>query len=173
MQPGTIPDELLNLDRLARWLDDQGLVPGEAISAAPLAGGASNAMFAVHRGGASWVLRRPSLVAPGRANDGMRREYRILAALAGSDVPHARAVALCDDAEVLGCTFYLMEKVEGVSATAQEGALEPGPVRTSVRSALVRSLARLHDFGWREAGWARSAGETDSTSVRSSAGPLS
>jgi aminoglycoside phosphotransferase (APT) family kinase protein len=82
----------------------------------------------------------------------MRREYRILAALAGSDVPHARAVALCDDAGVLGCTFYLMEKVEGVSAIAHEGALEPGPVRTSVRSTLARSLARLHDFGWREAG---------------------
>jgi aminoglycoside phosphotransferase (APT) family kinase protein len=60
MQPDTIPDELLNLERLARWLDDQGLRPGAAISAAPLAGGASNAMFAVHRGDANWVLRRPA-----------------------------------------------------------------------------------------------------------------
>ena len=41
------------------------------------------------------------------------REYRVMAALAGTDVPVAKMVALCEDDAVIGTAFYLMEYVEG------------------------------------------------------------
>jgi aminoglycoside phosphotransferase (APT) family kinase protein len=107
--------DLVDADALGRWLDTQGLEPGRPLTVEPLTGGSSNAMFVVERGGARWVLRRPTRVAVDRANEGMRREFRILAALAGTDVPHPEVVALCDDHDVLGCTFYLMERVQGVN----------------------------------------------------------
>ena len=101
-------ESLLDEARLGAWLDSQGLARGEPLDCEPLAGGSSNAMFIVRRGPETWVLRRPAKVAVAKADEGMRREYRILAALAGSAVPHPAVVALCDDHDVLGCTFYLM-----------------------------------------------------------------
>ncbi|MBS9376045.1 hypothetical protein GON09_005066 [Rhodococcus sp. B50] len=41
----------------------------------------------------------------------MLRESAVLTALAGTDVPHPRLVATCEDLEVLGMAFYLMEEV--------------------------------------------------------------
>jgi aminoglycoside phosphotransferase (APT) family kinase protein len=60
------------------------------------------------------VLRRPPLghVLP-TAHD-MGREYRVLSALHGTAVPVPRPVAICQDTEVIGAPFYLMEWVDGV-----------------------------------------------------------
>ncbi len=43
----------------------------------------------------------------------VEREYRVMSALAGTDVPVARTLALCEDAAVIGTAFYVMEYVEG------------------------------------------------------------
>jgi aminoglycoside phosphotransferase (APT) family kinase protein len=138
---------LLDLGRLGGWLDAHGLEPGLPIDAEPLGGGASNVMFTVRRGASRWVLRRPPAVAVTRADDGIRREYRLLEALAGTDVPHPRVVALCEDHAVLGCTFFLMEEVDGVPAETIAG--EPG---AAVAFALIDALAALHGVDWRAAG---------------------
>ncbi len=60
------------------------------------------------------MLRRPPLghVLP-TAHD-MVREYRVLTALAGTGVPVPRTDALCEDLEVNGAPFYVMEKVDGI-----------------------------------------------------------
>ncbi len=144
--------ELVDLDRLAAFLDDAGLETGKPLSVAPLGGGASNAMFLVDRGEGHWVLRRPSRVALERANEGMRREYRLLAGLGGTDVPHPAVVALCDDHEVLGCTFYLMERVNGVNPLPVPEALDDEEHRSQVAFAMVDALGRLHEVDWESAG---------------------
>ena len=41
------------------------------------------------------------------------REYRVITALAGSDVPVPRTYALCADETVIGSMFYVMDCVEG------------------------------------------------------------
>lgn len=145
---------LLDTGRLAAWLDAEGLEPGRPVTAEPLAGGRSNAMFTVTRGDARWVLRRPARVAVDRANEGMRREYRFLAALGGTGVPHPAVVAMCDDHDVLGCTFFLMEQVEGVHPLPAPPALDDEPGRTEIAFALVDALAQLHRVDWRAAGLA-------------------
>lgn len=104
---------LLDPVRLGTWLDGLGLAQGEPIDHTPLSGGKSNAMFTIRRGEHAWVLRRPAGVAIARAEDGLRREFRILTALADTPVPHPRAVAFCEDRDVLGSAFYLMARVEG------------------------------------------------------------
>ncbi len=45
-----------------------------------------------------------------RVDEGMVREYRMLAVLGGTDVPHPAVVALCADHDVLGRTLYVMER---------------------------------------------------------------
>src|ERR1700712_2598696 len=115
---------LMDVDRLATWLDSLDLEAGRPITAEPLTGGTSNAMFIIQRGDARWVLRRPATVAIARANDGMRREFRLLSALEGTPVPHPAPVALCEDEEVLGCVFYLMQQVHGVHPMPAPGGLD-------------------------------------------------
>ncbi|MCD9624098.1 phosphotransferase family protein [Rhabdothermincola salaria] len=145
---------LADPERLAPWLDQAGVAPGNALAVEPLVGGASNAMFLVHRGGHTYVLRRPAQVAVDRADEGMRREFRFLSALAGTDVPHPEAVAFCDDNEVLGCAFYLMARVEGFNPmpASLPPAFDDPAGRRAITEAMVDALAALHDVDWRAAG---------------------
>jgi aminoglycoside phosphotransferase (APT) family kinase protein len=146
--------ELVDNDSLGEWLDAQGLEPGRSLKVEPLTGGSSNAMFVIERGDARWVLRRPARVAVDRANEGMRREFRILAALAGTDVPHPEVVALCDDHDVLGCTFYLMQRVQGVNPFPLPAVFESDQRRAEVAYSMVEALGRLHSVDWLTAGLA-------------------
>jgi aminoglycoside phosphotransferase (APT) family kinase protein len=145
---------LLDIGRLTEWLDARELERGKPLDAEPLVGGRSNAMFALRRGNARWVLRRPAQIAVDRANEGMRREFRFLAALADTLVPHPAAIALCEDHDVLGCTFFVMEQVEGVHALPAPAALGDESGRNEIGIALIDALARLHDVDWRSAGLA-------------------
>jgi aminoglycoside phosphotransferase (APT) family kinase protein len=149
-ESGKSTASLVATDRLAAWLDALGLEPGRTIEVEAISGGASNAMFRIERGGSRWVLRRPRAVAVDRANEGMRREYRFLRALAGTNVPHPTVVALCDDQDVLGCTFFLMDEVHGVHPDAMSEG-RPDAEAAEIAFALVDALAALHDVDWRAA----------------------
>jgi aminoglycoside phosphotransferase (APT) family kinase protein len=108
-------------------------------------GGRSNLTYLVRDGGRAWVLRRPPLGhVPATAHD-MGREATVLGALAASDVPVPRIVATCDDPDVLGAPFYLMERVDGTVCRTTEDTrtLDPAAAR-AVSFALVDVLARLH-----------------------------
>ncbi len=143
---------LIDLDRVGAWLDSQDLEPGLPLAAEQISGGRSNVMFRLSRGQSRWVLRRPAKVAIARANDGMVREFRILAALAGSGVPHPAVVALCEDHDVLGCTFYVMQEVVGVHPLPAPPALDDDDGRAQLSFAMTDALARLHQVDWRAAG---------------------
>ncbi|HVP30952.1 MAG TPA: phosphotransferase family protein [Myxococcota bacterium] len=99
-------------------MDEHDLGHGPIGRVEALAGGTQNVMLGFERAGRGYVLRRgPRHLRP-RSNDVMRREARVLAALAGSEVPHPRFVAGCFDESVMdGAVFYLMEPVHGFNAT--------------------------------------------------------
>lgn len=144
---------LIDHDALRRWLDNRGLGAGDPLSVESLSNGRSNVMFSISRGEHRWVLRRPRKVAVDRADDLMRREFRLLTALSGTGVPHTRAVALCEDTAVLGCVFYLMEVAEGFNPV---GPL-PAPLSDAHRPAahaMIDALVALHQVDWRAVGLA-------------------
>lgn len=107
---------IVEAGRLASWLDDQG-IPGGALSDLRLlAGGTQNLLVQFRRGEAEYVLRRPSLNPRPEAETTIRREARVLGALGGTDVPHPNLIAFCEDAEVIGSVFYVMERKDGFNA---------------------------------------------------------
>ncbi|UCE85906.1 MAG: phosphotransferase family protein, partial [Deltaproteobacteria bacterium] len=131
---------------VSRFFADR--VPGGDV---PLAfslihGGRSNLTYLVEGGGARWVLRRPPLghVLP-TAHD-MAREYRVLRALADTDVPTPRPFALCEDPEVNGAPFYVMEFRPGVVLTERlpDEFAPREDDRRRISLALVDALVRLH-----------------------------
>ena len=137
--------ELIDHDRLVAWLDEQGLEPGAPLVTEQISGGASNVMFRLERGDSRWVLRRPARVAMERADEGMRREFRLLGAFEGTPVPHPAPVALCDDHAVLGCTFYLMACVDGINPLPVPRGSTTPPGRAELTFALTDALARMHE----------------------------
>jgi len=108
----------VNLDVLAAWMDAQGLGAGKVRVVERLAGGTQNILLLLERDGRRYVLRRPPIHLRANSNETMRREARVLRALAGSDVPHAHLIAACPDETVLGAAFYLMEPVSGFNANS-------------------------------------------------------
>jgi aminoglycoside phosphotransferase (APT) family kinase protein len=115
------------------------------LTATLIAGGLSNLTYELRDdAGQSWILRRPPLghVLP-TAHD-MRREFRVISALHGT-VPVAQAYALCEDPDVIGAPFYVMEKVEGVVLRTREQCAGLTPEqRRSACEGLVDVLAALH-----------------------------
>jgi aminoglycoside phosphotransferase (APT) family kinase protein len=136
----------LDLGRLRAYLDEQrpGLVTGE-LSAEVVQGGRSNLTYIVTDGAGRWVVRRPPLghVLP-TAHD-MAREFRVISGLHGTAVPVPGTVVLCQDADVLGAQFYVMEFVEGTPYRSDKQLAGLGPARTrSIADALVDTLVDLH-----------------------------
>lgn len=77
----------------------------------------------------------------------MRREYTVIAALAGSRVPVPRALHLCEDESVLGAPFYLMDLVDGRFVGDRDSAEVLLPAqRRALGFALVDVLADLHEI---------------------------
>src|SRR5579875_2624765 len=108
-------DELpgVDLGALTRWLDRErpGLRSGE-LTGEVIAGGKSNLTYRIADGSSTWALRRPPLAHVLPTAHDMAREFRVISALAGTDVPVPQPIALCGDADVLGAPFYLMGFVD-------------------------------------------------------------
>ena len=148
---------LVDPERLARWMDERGLPGrGEPVACRFITGGASNELFEVRRGEVRLALRRPPLRVPEGRNESMLREYRVLAALRDTDVPHARVLACCDDPSVLGACFFLMEYVDGWSCMSTVGWPPPFDTDLEARQGLawelVDAIAKLARVDWRARG---------------------
>ena len=105
---------LINLPHLIRFLcDSLSLTEGD-IRIERHEAGYSNETFFVSWGDKRWVLRRPPSgdLLP-TAHD-MLREYRVLSALSACDIRTPQPVIACEDQDVLGVPFYLMQRVDGV-----------------------------------------------------------
>jgi aminoglycoside phosphotransferase (APT) family kinase protein len=104
-----------------------------------IAGGKSNLTYRITDGTTTWALRRPPLAHVLPTAHDMAREYRVISALADTGVPVAPAVALCEDAQVLGAPFYLMGFVRGVVLD------KPDLLRDLAPDAATRSCELLMD----------------------------
>lgn len=133
----------LSLHRLTAWVRRAGV--GEEVRAAEvIAGGRSNLTYLLDLDNTRLVLRRPPLGHVLATAHDMAREYRVQAALHGV-VPVPRMVALCEDPDVLGAPFYLMEHVDGVVVRLRADAERLGPEGLGQAAGeLVRTLAALH-----------------------------
>jgi aminoglycoside phosphotransferase (APT) family kinase protein len=136
------PDPTIDLAALTAWMDREGLGDQKApVSASFLSGGSQNHIFRINRGEFEAVLRKPPATAHESRNDGILREWRIIEALNGTDVPHTEAIAVCTDHSVLGNTFYLMGFVDGWSPMSS-GWPEPFRSDLSLRPGLAREIVR-------------------------------
>src|SRR5262249_20657486 len=106
-------DSSIDWAAVESWLTAKAVADGQVTDIEQIGGGTQNLMFRFRCGDARLVLRRgPRHLRP-HTNDALRREARVLSALAGHGVPIPRVVAAEPDETVLGSVFYLMEPVDG------------------------------------------------------------
>ncbi|GAB7107305.1 phosphotransferase family protein [Streptomyces phaeofaciens JCM 4814] len=146
----------LDLDRLRALLDREhpGLVHGP-LTGRLIEGGRSNLTYEVGDGTGRWVLRRPPLGHVLATAHDMRREHRVISALHPTTVPVPRPVLLCEDEDVLGAPFYVMEFVEGTPYRTVDQLAPLGAERTrGAVLSLVDTLVELHAVDPAEVGLA-------------------
>lgn len=136
----------LDETKLRAWLESS--IPGFAGLAAleKFPGGQSNPTYRITTPGRSYVLRRKPFGALLPSAHAVEREYRLLTALHPTGFPVPQPIALCEDRDVIGASFYVMELVEGRSfwngALPETSASERRPLY----HAMVDTLAQLHEF---------------------------
>jgi aminoglycoside phosphotransferase (APT) family kinase protein len=137
-------EPLIDEDALGRWLEAnvEGFQPPFELTKFP--SGQSNPTYRVRAASGDYVLRRKpfgQLLPSAHAVD---REYRLLSALHPLGFPVPQPLALCDDPDVIGAIFYVMELAHG--RPYANGALpEFDPeTRRSMYEQLVDTLADLH-----------------------------
>ena len=130
--------------RLDAWLADQLDGFGAGLRVRQFEGGQSNPTYLVESASCRIVLRKkpPGKLLPTAHQ--VEREYRILAALAGTGVPVPEVFALCEDESVIGTPFYVMGYLEGrVFIDPRLPGLEPA-ARRAVYSSTAAGLAEVH-----------------------------
>jgi aminoglycoside phosphotransferase (APT) family kinase protein len=150
---------VIAFDRLAEWMDGAGLPgKGEPVEHRFLSGGTQNEIYEIRRGEERCVIRIPPANAPPDRDAGILREWRIVEALDGTEVPHTPAVAVCEDTAVLGRPFYLMGFVEGWSPMDMQDGRWPAPFDTDLAARaglgyqLAEGIALLSKVDWKARG---------------------
>ena len=153
-RPGTRPvssRHQFDVSSLEAWVKQQLDNFTGPLQVWQFAGGQSNPTFLLVAGGREYVLRKkpPGELLP--SAHAIDREYRVISALAGSGVPVPVVHCYCDDANIIGTPFYLMDY--------QPGRIFSDPLlpdlsaveRGAAYDAMNAALARLHTFDWRRA----------------------
>jgi aminoglycoside phosphotransferase (APT) family kinase protein len=135
-------EPLLVLEPLIEFMQRNGLDAPQDLGAAPIGEGHSNVTFELSTG---VIIRRPPRgPLPPSAHD-VLREARLLRALEETPVRVPRVLAVCDDTEVIGAPFYIMERIDGDVITSElPPALDAEEQRRSIAEELVDALVEIH-----------------------------
>ncbi len=146
------PAHRFKIDALEAWLNDNVGAVARPIRVRQFPGGQSNPTFLIDAGATRYVLRKkpPGKLLPSAHQ--VEREYRVMRALADTGVPVPRMIGLCEDPEVIGTPFYVMEFVEGrVFRDLQLPELTRDE-RAAVYDSMNDALARLHNVDYQAVG---------------------
>lgn len=136
--------DLINIDRLTPWLATHIPHAQPPFVVTKIAGGQSNPTFGLQSAQGDFVLRRKPAGVLLKSAHAVDREFRVQSALAGTEVPVPKMIAFCDDPEVIGSEFYVMEKLNGRvfdDPSLPEVALAD---RRAIMDEMNRVLAAIH-----------------------------
>jgi aminoglycoside phosphotransferase (APT) family kinase protein len=144
----------LDVDALQTWLAQH--VEGFAgpLSLEMFKGGQSNPTYKLITPGKNYVMRaKPGPVAKLLPSaHAVEREFAVMTGLQGSDVPVPRMVGLCEDENVIGRAFYVMECVEGRVLWDQSLPGMSTAQRGPIYDEMNRVIAALHRVKFAECG---------------------
>lgn len=117
-------------------------------------GGHSNLTYLLTHGDKEMILRRPPVGSKVATAHDMSREFKVLSALSGSFGKAPEPILFCEDEEVIGAPFYLMERLSGIVLRRKpppDLTLDPATCGKLCEH-LVDALAELHSLPFAELG---------------------
>lgn len=146
------PQHAIDVARLSDWLGAHVAPLAGPLEVAQFKGGQSNPTYLLTAGDQNYVLRRkpPGKLLP--SAHAVDREFRVIEALAGTDVPVARAHALCEDDSVIGTAFYVMQYVEGRVFWDPRLPDQAPAERAAIHDEINRVIAALHGVDYAAVG---------------------
>jgi aminoglycoside phosphotransferase (APT) family kinase protein len=140
--------------KLSQWMQIHIAGFSGPIEVQQFAGGQSNPTYLVQSPARRYVLRRkpPGKLLP--SAHAVEREFRVLAALKDSNVPVATVYALCEDPEVIGSAFYVMDYVEGRIFWDALLPEVPASNRRAIYEEMLKVQAALHSVDYASVGLA-------------------
>lgn len=134
----------LDGDVLLNWLEAHVAGFVGPIAVEKFAGGQSNPTYRISAASGAYVLRRQPFGSLLPSAHAVNREYRLLVALRPTGFPIPHPLAFCDDPQVIGSIFYVMELVEGRIFWNSELPNQSVAERRDLYNSMIATLAQLH-----------------------------
>jgi len=142
------PQHAFDAEKLSAWMRSHVDESTGALEVSQFKGGQSNPTYLIDAGHRKYALRRkpPGKLLP--SAHAVDREYRVMTALGKTDVPVPKTYALCEDAEVIGTAFFLMDFVDGRVLWDPTLAGLTNEQRAAHYKELNRVIAALHSVDY-------------------------
>lgn len=144
--------EILDVQAVTQWLQSQNIDVQGTPEVTQFSGGASNWTYCLHYDNTDLILRRPPAGTKAKSAHDMVREFNIQQALK-DDYPYVpNMIALCTDDSVIGCDFYVMERLVGIIPRAnlpKQLTLDSSQVRNLCTNVLD-ALIELHQVDYQQ-----------------------
>ncbi len=140
------PGEELDAGAVTRWLQSEGIEVSGIPQVTQYVGGASNWTYRLRYETLDLVLRRPPAGTKAKSAHDMVREFTVQKLLKPAYPLVPTMIALCKDQSVIGCDFYVMQRVDGHIPRAnlpRKVVLDPPGTRLLCTNMLDR-LVDLH-----------------------------
>jgi aminoglycoside phosphotransferase (APT) family kinase protein len=138
--------EVFDIPSLDKYLQNQVASIGKITGITRFPGGYSNITYCIETADKEWVLRMPPAGAQIQSAHDMGREFRVIGLLQPYYQKVPAVVHYCENPEVIGAPFYIMERIKGVvlrAGNAPNMQIDPTLMR-QISIALVDNLVELH-----------------------------
>ena len=153
-QPGSVrAGEEINLESLNGYLNKFSQIDAVKVQK-QFPGGYSNLTYLLRSERKEYILRKPPFGAAIKSAHDMSREFKVLSLLHDHYSKIPRPIMLCEDAEIIGAPFYIMERVVGVilrPSSIKEIHLPPTEMR-KISESVVDNLVVLHSLDIQKTG---------------------
>ena len=148
-------DEKLRISssKLQPWIDENVPNAGKIKTVEQFKGGQSNPTYKIITDNKSLVLRRkpPGKLLP--SAHAVDREYKVITALYETDVPVPKTYGLCEDDDVAGTAFFVMDFLDGDLFWDPMIPSMTNSDRTEIYKNKNKTLAKLHSVDYKKIGF--------------------
>lgn len=147
-------EDNLDIDSLKSYLVQQSILcqPDDELQLLQFPGGASNLTYQININDRNYILRTAPKGANIKGAHDMQREYRVLSLL-GDHFPYCPGVVhYCDNEEVIGRPFFIMDKITGLIPRKEMPVVLNATENQQLCKNLVQVQVALHEVDYHAAG---------------------
>jgi len=139
-------DEVLDNNSLINYLSNFLDIDKSSFELLQFPSGFSNLTYLIRSNNKEYILRKPPIGAKIKSGHDMSREYKVLSALDKNYTKSPTPIHYCDDINIIGSDFYIMERIRGtvLRSNNYQKILTDKTKYKFIASEFVDTLVELH-----------------------------